>query len=248
MNQEGKKAGGNRPFRVFKPFVAASSGPPRIPRRKCGCKRAKNNPNLSYLATIPNGQEVSAHRVNYFNKPGGDNPMTGGIKHFLRKNDCDAEITESFYPTSNDMMRKDESDSDSDMPALRNPKDLPPCRTRRASDGETVSLETIRHLLGTHAILIDNGTTVSDTEDPLFVGPEKTFGERSEGLRSEQDERIDVSDRYTTGEEARRFCQIEDRRGETIWNRRAVMQPPQMKMFQVGGGEDGDGCHPIRIP
>ena len=81
---------------------------------------------------------VSSHMANYFNKPGDGNRMSRGIKHVLRKNDSDAEVTESSYPTFNDVMRKDESDTDSDIPALVGPGENSPGGNR--IDSEDVDL------------------------------------------------------------------------------------------------------------
>ena len=113
----------NVPFRA-RPRQARLPSPPRIPRRKCGCKRVYNNPLPWDEVELPSGRVVSSRRVNYMNKTGGGWPLAGWIKYYLCKNDSDTEVTESCYPTVNDMLRKGESDTDPDMPAMKTTEDI----------------------------------------------------------------------------------------------------------------------------
>ena len=73
---------------------------------------------------------VNPHLVNYENRPvphgGIKNRMANGIKFPLCKNESDTEVTEGCYPTFNDMVRKDESDTDPDMPPLKGPMGISP--------------------------------------------------------------------------------------------------------------------------
>ena len=114
----------NFPFRTRPKRLARLPSPPRIPRRKCGCKRVYSNPLPSGEVELPSGRAVSSHRVNYMNKPGGEWPLAGGIKYYLRKNDSDTEVAESCYPTVNDMLRRGESDTDPDMPVMKKMDDI----------------------------------------------------------------------------------------------------------------------------
>ena len=145
------------PFRSPKPYVPEKRGPPRIPLRKCGCKRVKNNPNPPYLVSLPSGHAASSHRVNYFNKPGAETPMAGGMKFAMRKDDSDTEKTESCYPAFNDMMRMGESDADPDMPAMVNKEDLSPGRRKCDSEEDESDLGEIRDLIETHLIMVGDG-------------------------------------------------------------------------------------------
>ena len=175
------------------------SGNPRIPLRKCRRKQVKNDPNPSYLVSHPSGHEVSSHRANYFNKPGGENRMTGGIKFSLRKNDSDTEVADSWYPTFNDMMRMDESDTDPDMPAMVDQKDLSPDRKKCGVEGDVVSLCEIRELIATDLSLIDDGACVINNEELQDNEPGKTPDARLGGLQSEHDERAEGTHRHRTG-------------------------------------------------
>ena len=64
------------------------------------------------MVELPSGMMVSSHMVNYENKHGDGDRLVGGIKQFLCKNGSDTEVAESCYPTFNDMMRLDESETD----------------------------------------------------------------------------------------------------------------------------------------
>ena len=144
-------------------------------------------------------------------------PCSRGIKFFLRKNDSDTDVTESCYPTVTDLIRQDESDTDPDMPSMKKSEELPPRRRRGSlTVGEHAeSLESIRQLIATHSILIDECTTVSDSEEGGAndldnddtanvkeidqVGCERLLEERLEGLISDQGPRDPEFTRYTTG-------------------------------------------------
>ena len=100
------------------------------------------------------------------------------------------------------------------MPSMKKSEELSP-RGRRGSltVGEHAeSLEAIRQLVAMHSILIDDGTTVSDSEEGETndrdnvnvkeiddLGWEKPLGGRLEGLISEQDPRDPEFTRYRTG-------------------------------------------------
>ena len=177
----------NVPFRV-RPQQARLPSPPRIPRRKCGCKRVYSNPLPWGEVELPSGRIVSSHRVNYMNKPGGQWPLAGGIKYYLCKNDSDTEVTESCYPTANDMLRQGESDTDPDMPALKTKEDLAKEEKRGSlTVGEHAeSLTAKRDLLATHAAWREEDGDAVGKVEPVVV-TEKTLHERLDGLKSKQD-------------------------------------------------------------
>ena len=59
--------------------------------------------------------------------------MVNGINFCARKNDSGDDVAESCYTTFNDMMRKDESDTDPDVQSLKGPMGLSP----RGRDGDS---------------------------------------------------------------------------------------------------------------
>ena len=138
---------------------------------------------------------VSSHLANYFNKPGDGNRLPSGIKNFLRKKDPDSEVTESCYPTFNDAMRKDESDTDSDIPALVDPGENSPGGNRSDSEDVDLSLGELRDLVETHLILVDQDTWAAPSDESQDWEPGKTLDERLEGLASEHDTPAGVSPR-----------------------------------------------------
>ena len=177
----------NVPFRA-RPRQARLPSPPRIPRRKCGCKRVYNNPLPWDEVELPSGRVVSSHRVNYMNKPGGEWPLAGGIKYYLCKNDSDTEVTESCYPAVNDMIRKGESETDPDTPAMKTMEDILREEKRGSMTAEehAESLTAIRELLAIHAIWVDEDGEAAGEADQV-AGVEKPLHERLGGLKPNQD-------------------------------------------------------------
>ena len=96
--------------------------------------------------------------------------MTSRIKQFLRKNDSDNEVKDSWYPTFNDMVRMGESDTDSDMPALVEIGENSPSGHRSDSAYEDLNLEELRELVATHLILADQGARVATSDDSQECG------------------------------------------------------------------------------
>ena len=125
--------------------------------------------------------------------------MAIGIKKFLRMGDSDTAVTESWRPTFNDMMRMDESDTDSDIPALSEMGANSPWGNRGDSEDGDFNLGELRELVETHLILADQDTCVTASDDPQEWKHEKTMGERLDGLVSERDTIAGGFNRYRTG-------------------------------------------------
>ena len=97
-------------------------------------------------------------------------------------------MTESCYPTVNDMLRKGESETDPETPELKTMEDILREEKRGSMTVEehAESLTAIRDLLTIHSIWIDEDETAARIVEQ-GTGVEKPLHERLGGLMSNQD-------------------------------------------------------------
>ena len=109
--------------------------------------------------------EVDGRLINYENRPGGGDRMVIGIKWALCRNGSGADVTESCYPTFNDMMRLGESDTDSDMPRLVDVnKKGDGGRDSGADLSGDINVVNLQELVEMHAVLVEPDTQLAYPE------------------------------------------------------------------------------------
>ena len=242
----------------YKPPVGTE---PRIHRRKCGCQRVSKSRIPGALVRIPGTRKlVDGRLINYENRDGDGNRLSCGTKWFLCKHvyNSDSEETESCYPTVNDTMRQEESDTDSDMPDLRGHEDLSPRAQRSEEEDDGLNLEEIRELIETHLILAGGEKCVISDVEPLIGGMERPLNDRLVGLVSERDgldlrfvspseEQVrpaaggNFPNRFRTGGGGSRFAPdsrpLEEEEGESTG--RPVTPPPRSCADDVDSDTEG---------